>query len=99
MPRRTRPRSRGTRRRRESLRSRVELLDLVGEVLVHDPPAKLQGRRELARLLREVARQDCEPLDLLDADAIAIDVVDELLHELLRIAARRRDLRLVERDE
>ena len=68
----------------------VELFDLVREVLVHDLAAELQRRRELALLLREVARQDREALDLLDAHAVAVHVVDDLLHELLRIAAGRR---------
>ena len=77
----------------------VELLDLVCEVLVHDPAAQLQRRRDLAVFLREVARQDREPLDLLDAHAVAVDLVDDLLHELLRLAAGAVDLVRVERDQ
>ena len=77
----------------------VELLDLLREVLVHDLAPQLERRRQLALLLREVARQDREALDLLDAHAVAVHLVDDLLHELLRIAARRLHLGRVERDQ
>src|SRR3954470_16653415 len=79
--------------------SRVELFDLGREVLVHDLAAELERRRDLALFLREVARNDREALDLLDANAVAVHVVDDLAHELLRIAAGGLDLRPLERDQ
>src|SRR5438045_8010375 len=85
--------------RRGTLRSRVQLVDLVGEVLLHDAAAKLERRRQLALLLREIARENREALDLLDAHAVAVDLVDERLHELLRIALGSVDLGGIERDE
>src|SRR5258708_17433112 len=68
-------------------------------MLLHDAAPELQRRRQLAGLLREVAREDREALDLLDAHPVAVDVVDELLYELLGIAAGRVDLGRIERDE
>ena len=64
-----------------------------------DLAAELQGRRDLAVLLREVAGEDREALDLLDAHAVAVDVVDDLLHELLWVSAGRCDLGVVDRDQ
>ena len=46
---------------------RVQLVDLGGEVLLDDPSLQLQGRRDLALLGGEVAREDAEALDLLVA--------------------------------
>jgi hypothetical protein len=62
---------------RGTRRSAVELFDLVREVLLHDAAAQLEGRRDLAAIHLEVPREDREPLDLLEARAIAVDVVDD----------------------
>ena len=45
----------------------VEGVDLVREVLEDDPPLELERRRHLALLHLEVAREDREALDLLEA--------------------------------
>ena len=66
---------------------------------MHDLPPQLERGRDLALFLREVARQDREPLDLLDAHAVAVDLVDDLLRELLRVASGRPYLVPLERDE
>src|SRR5581483_1167153 len=79
--------------------SGVQTLDLVGEVLVDHAPAQLQGRRDLALLQREVAREDREALDLLHPGTIAVHLVDELLHELLRVSPAGGNRVLVERDQ
>src|SRR5215207_11390155 len=57
-------------------RLRVEPLNHVGVLLVHDVALHLQGRRQLARLLGEVVGQDREALDLLDAAHVRVHVVD-----------------------
>ncbi|TMM16479.1 MAG: hypothetical protein E6F98_00945 [Actinobacteria bacterium] len=87
------------RRRPPHQRLEVERLDLVAEVVLHHAAAQLQRGRQLAGLLREVAREDGEPLDLLDAHAIAVDLVHELLDELVRVAPVPVHLVPVERDQ
>ena len=69
-------------RRGRDVRLGVERLDLVREVLLHRSAPELERRRDLARLHREVAREDGEPLDLLEARAIAVRVVDDALKQL-----------------
>src|SRR5438093_4900775 len=81
---------------------RVQLLDLGGEVLLAHPPLELQGRRDLAVLGREVAVDDGEPLDLLEARVAAVDLLDDALDEHSDVAVAQapfRDLLLVERDQ
>lgn len=58
---------------------RVERFDLDGEVLLADPALQLQRGRDLAVRHREVARQDREALDLLEARVVRVDSVDDLL--------------------
>src|SRR6266404_1163212 len=77
----------------------VELFDHGREVLVHDLAAKLQRRRELTFLLREVAWQDREALDLLDAHPVAVDLVDDSLQERPRIGAGDLHLHRIEREQ
>ena len=55
----------------------VQLFDLVGEVLEDDAALELERRRHLALLHLEVAREDHEPLELLEARPLAVDVVDD----------------------
>src|SRR4029079_5673658 len=54
----------------------VQTLEVVGVVGVDDVALELQRRRQLAVLEREVARQDGEPLDLLDLRVVAVGVVE-----------------------
>ena len=62
--------------------TRRQRVDLGGEVLLHDLPLQLQGRRDLARLRREVARQDAEALDLLVPREVGVRLVDDSLDPL-----------------
>ena len=74
-------------------RTRVELLDLSREVLRDDAALELQRRRHLVLLCREVAREDAEALDLLEARELAVDLVHDRLHaalDLVRGQARPR---------
>ena len=74
------------------MRLGVERFDVVREVLLHGTAPELQRRRDLAVLHREVAREDREALDLLEARAVAVGVVDHALEELAdaRVASERR---------
>ena len=56
--------------------SGVQLLDAVAVALGDDVALDLQGRRELAVGLAEVAVEDREALDLLDAREPLVDRVD-----------------------
>ena len=78
----------------------VEPFDLGCEVLLDDTSLQLHGQGHLALLRREVARDNCEPLDLLEARPVAVDVVDDALDGRLCLLARDPvRLVLVERDE
>src|SRR5256885_4100144 len=68
---------------------RVELLDLVLVFLADDLPAHLHGRRELAALDREFARDHLELLDRLYARQAGIYGVDLTLQELEKLAVTR----------
>src|SRR6476469_2559211 len=57
----------------------VELVDLVLEVLVDLLALDLERRGQLALLLRELAREHLELLDLLDVGQVGVGVVDRLL--------------------
>src|SRR5207244_4777074 len=81
------PRSRGTRTPRETRQSGVERLDLGGEVLLADAPLQLQCRRDLVFFGAEVARQDRETLDLLEARELLVDVLDDARDVGLRLLA------------
>ena len=59
----------------------VQRFDLRGEMVEAHAPLELERRRDLALLQLEVARQHREPLDLLEAAAVAIDVVHDPLHD------------------
>ena len=73
------------------LRLGVERVDLVREVLLDGSPPELQRRRDLALLHREVAWKDGEALDLLEAGALAVRIVDRALQELVdALVARER---------
>src|SRR5205807_1278307 len=78
--------------------SGVQRLDLGGEVLRADPALELQRRRQLALGGGEIARQDREPLDLLEAREPGVDLVDDLLDARLRLGGLEAGLR-IERDE
>src|ERR687895_2451165 len=57
----------------------VKLVYLRLELLVDDVALDLEGRGQLPGLLREVAGQDLELLDLLDGADLAVDLVYGLL--------------------
>jgi hypothetical protein len=59
----------------------VEALERVAVALVDDPPLDLHGRRHLARLERQLARQEREGADLLVALVVGVDAVDLGLEE------------------
>ena len=67
---------------------RVERVELRRVLLVDHVALDLQGRRQLARLLREVVVEDEEPLDLLDPRVVVVDAVELALDQLddLRVA-------------
>src|SRR5690606_3286706 len=86
----------------------VHRLDRVGEVLVHAVALDLERGRELAVLDGEVALEDGELLDLLDARELLVDLVevrlDRRAHRLvlvrrLGIDPHRRDALRIEGDE
>src|SRR5215211_2531781 len=58
---------------------RVDLLDYVGVLLVHDVALDLQRRRQLTGLLGQVVVEDLEALDLLDRSDVGVDLVDRAL--------------------
>src|SRR5919109_5549664 len=72
--------------------STVELLDLVREVLLADPAPQLERRRHLLLLGREVAGEDGEALDLLEARAVCVyglhDLLDQRMHSLVLCQSR-----------
>src|SRR5207244_9614629 len=72
-------------------------------MLLANAALQLQRRRHLAVLGREIARQDRELLDLLEAGVPRVDLVDDALDELLDVVAAggapRRELLLLERDQ
>src|SRR3954447_25821773 len=61
----------------------VQRIDLVREALVDLLALQLQRRRQLVVLLRELAIQDVELLDLLDLGQVVVGLVDRLLDLVL----------------
>ena len=92
---RRRPPALGARSWRQASRPRSYSASTASAKFSHDDAAlQLQRRRHLVVLHREVARQDREALDLLEARALAVDAVDDALHERVdaRVACERRDV-------
>src|SRR4051812_36480259 len=61
----------------------VQRIDLVREVLVDLLALQLQRRRQLVLVLRQLAIQDVELLDLLDLGQVVVGLVDRLLDFVL----------------
>src|SRR4029077_11985035 len=58
----------------------IEGLDFLRKMLEAHTPLELQRRRHLSGFEREIASQDRESLDLLEAGEVAVDLVDGTLH-------------------
>src|SRR5438093_5071493 len=60
-------------------RAAVEPVDHVLELLLHHPPLDLERGRQLARLQRELPREERDLLDLLELREVGGHLLDELL--------------------